>query len=195
MPSFYSSRYSRRRSTGSIRNHRSRVAFGGRDSDSELALCSVRSLTATAATFGRFGVAGIKYLPSLGLVFLNYRKVSFRKRHVQYRCGFHLQHQRHRRRNPELAEFGERPISPAGLSSFWTLVTGAISGFLTCFCSYRPPDSTGQLFAIYPRLRDVRIHPYLLGPSCWLCGRVGPVGQLSRTYFVEPDIFQSGGLL
>jgi hypothetical protein len=87
-------------------------------------------------------------------------------------------------------------ISQQGLSSFWTLVTGAISGLLDVLLILvgliiLPVTFTlfTLLYAMYGSLL------YLVGPFVLALWPSRSMGQLSRTYFVNLMIFQSWGLL
>ena len=106
------------------------------------------------------GVAGIKYLV-LGLVFLNYQS-AFRSVNGMFNSvadfiyntngiGDVIQSWL----NSVSAYLGQQ-----GLSSFWTLVTGALSGLLDVLLILSRSDySPCQLYVVHARLRDVRIDP------------------------------------
>lgn len=142
------------------------------------------------------GVAGIKYLV-LGLVFLNYQQ-AFRSVNGMFNgvadyiyntngIGDVIQNWL----NSVSAYVGQQ-----GLSSFWTLVTGAISGLLDVLLILvgliiLPVSYT--LFTLAYVLYGSIL--YLVGPFVLALWPSRAMGQLSRTYFVNLMIFQSWGLL
>jgi len=142
------------------------------------------------------GVAGIKYLV-LGLVFLNYQQ-AFRSVNGMFNgvadyiyntngIGDVIQNWL----NSVSAYVGQQ-----GLSSFWTLVTGAISGLLDVLLILvglviLPVSYT--LFTLAYVLYGSIL--YLAGPFVLALWPSKSMGQLSRTYFVNLMIFQSWGLL
>jgi len=142
------------------------------------------------------GVAGIKYL-ILGLVFINYQQ-AFRSVNEMFNgvadyiyktngIGDVIQNWL----NSVSAYVGQQ-----GLSSFWTLVTGAISGLLDVLLILvgliiLPVSYT--LFTLAYVLYGSIL--YLVGPFVLALWPSPAMGQLSRTYFVNLMIFQSWGLL
>src|ERR1700722_20223216 len=142
------------------------------------------------------GVAGIKYLV-LGLVFINYQQ-AFRSVNGMFNgvadyiyntngIGDVIQNWL----NSVSAYVGQQ-----GLSSFWTLVTGAISGLLDVLLILvgliiLPVSYT--LFTLAYVLYGSIL--YLVGPFVLALWPSRAMGQLSRTYFVNLMIFQSWGLL
>ena len=142
------------------------------------------------------GVAGIKYL-ILGLVFINYQQ-AFRSVNGMFNgvadyiyntngIGDVIQNWL----NSVSAYVGQQ-----GLSSFWTLVTGAISGLLDVLLILvgliiLPVSYT--LFTLAYVLYGSIL--YLVGPFVLALWPSRAMGQLSRTYFVNLMIFQSWGLL
>ncbi len=142
------------------------------------------------------GVAGIKYLV-LGLVFINYQQ-AFRSVNGMFNgvadfiyntngIGDVIQNWL----NSVSAYVGQQ-----GLSSFWTLVTGAISGLLDVLLILvgliiLPVSYT--LFTLAYVLYGSIL--YLVGPFVLALWPSRSMGHLSRTYFVNLMIFQSWGLL
>src|SRR5581483_2248409 len=142
------------------------------------------------------GIAGIKYLV-LGLVFLNYQQ-AFRAVNGMFNSvadfiyntngiGDVIQNWL----NALSAYVGQQ-----GLSSFWTLVTGAISGLLDVLLILvglviLPVSYT--LFTLAYALYGSIL--YLAGPLVLALWPSRAMGQLARTYFVNLMIFQSWGLL
>jgi hypothetical protein len=142
------------------------------------------------------GIAGIKYLV-LGLVFLNYQQ-AFRSVNGMFNSvadfiyntngiGDVIQNWL----NALSAYVGQQ-----GLSSFWTLVTGAISGLLDILLILvglviLPVSYT--LFTLAYALYGSIL--YLVGPFVLALWPSRAMGQLARTYFVNLMIFQSWGLL
>jgi hypothetical protein len=142
------------------------------------------------------GVAGIKYLV-LGLVFLNYQS-SFRSVNGMFNSvadfiyntngiGDVIQSWL----NSVSAYIGQQ-----GLSSFWTLVTGAIPGLLDVILILVGlvilPVSYTLFTLAYAMYGSIL---YLVGPFVLALWPSRSMGQLSRTYFVNLMIFQSWGLL
>jgi hypothetical protein len=142
------------------------------------------------------GVAGIKYLV-LGLVFLNYQS-AFRSVNGMFNSvadfiyntngiGDVIQNWL----NAVSAYIGQQ-----GLSSFWTLVTGAISGLLDVMLILVGliilPVSYTLFTLAYAMYGSIL---YLIGPFVLALWPSRIMGQLSRTYFVNLMIFQSWGLL
>jgi hypothetical protein len=142
------------------------------------------------------GVAGIKYLV-LGLVFLNYQQ-AFRSVNGMFNSvadfiyntngiGDVVQNWL----NSVSAYMGQQ-----GLSSFWTLVTGAISGLLDMLLILAGliilPVSYTLFTLAYAMYGSIL---YIIGPFVLALWPSRAMGQLSRTYFVNLMIFQSWGLL
>ena len=142
------------------------------------------------------GVASIKYLV-LGLVFLNYQS-AFRSVNGMFNSvadfiyntngiGDVIQSWL----NSVSAYIGQQ-----GLSSFWTLVTGAISGLLDVILILVGlvilPVSYTLFTLAYAMYGSIL---YLIGPFVLALWPSRMMGQLSRTYFVNLMIFQSWGLL
>ena len=142
------------------------------------------------------GVAGIKYL-ILGLVFINYQQ-AFRSVNGMFNgvadyiyntngIGDVIQNWL----NSVSAYVGQQ-----GLSSFWTLVTGAISGLLDVLLILVGliilPVSYTLFTLAYVMYGSIL---YLVGPFVLALWPSHAMGQLSRTYFVNLMIFQSWGLL
>jgi hypothetical protein len=142
------------------------------------------------------GVAGIKYLV-LGLVFLNYQQ-AFRSVNGMFNgvadyiyntngIGDVIQNWL----NSVSAYVGQQ-----GLSSFWTLVTGAVSGLLDVLLILVGliilPVSYTLFTLAYVMYGSIL---YLVGPFVLALWPSRSMGQLSRTYFVNLMIFQSWGLL
>jgi hypothetical protein len=142
------------------------------------------------------GVAGIKYLV-LGLVFINYQQ-AFRSVNGMFNgvadfiyntnaIGDVIQNWL----NSVSAYVGQQ-----GLSSFWTLVTGAISGLLDVLLILAGliilPVSYTLFTLAYVMYGSIL---YIVGPLVLALWPSRSMGQLSRTYFVNLMIFQSWGLL
>jgi hypothetical protein len=142
------------------------------------------------------GAAGIKYLV-LGLVFINYQQ-AFRSVNGMFNgvadfiyntngIGDVIQNWL----NSVSAYVGQQ-----GLSSFWTLVTGAISGLLDVLLILVGliilPVSYTLFTLAYVMYGSIL---YLVGPFVLALWPSRSMGQLSRTYFVNLMIFQSWGLL
>jgi len=142
------------------------------------------------------GIAGVKYLV-LGLVFVNYQQ-AFRGVNGMFNSvadfiyntngiGDVIQNWLN-----SLSAF----IGQQGLSSFWTLVTGAIPGLLDVLLILvglviLPVSYT--LFTLAYALYGSIL--YLVGPFVLALWPSRSMGQISRTYFVNLMIFQSWGLL
>jgi len=142
------------------------------------------------------GVAGVKYLV-LGLVFLNYQQ-AFRSVNGMFNgvadfiyntngIGDVVQNWL----NSVSAYVGQQ-----GLSSFWTLVTGAMSGLLDMLLILVGliilPVSYTLFTLAYAMYGSIL---YIIGPFVLALWPSRAMGQLSRTYFVNLMIFQSWGLL
>src|ERR1700751_618347 len=142
------------------------------------------------------GVAGIKYLV-LGLVFLNYQS-TFRSVNGMFNSvadfiystngiGDVIQSWL----NSVSAYIGQQCSS-----SFWTLVTGAISGLLDVILILVGlvilPVSYTLFTLAYAMYGSIL---YLIGPFVLALWPSRIMGQLSRTYFVNLMVFQSWGLL
>ena len=142
------------------------------------------------------GVAGIKYLV-LGLVFLNYQS-AFRSVNAMFNgvadfiyntngIGDVIQ---------SWLNSVSTYIGQQGLSSFWTLVTGAISGLLDVLLILIGliilPVSYTLFTLAYAMYGSIL---YLVGPFVLALWPSRAMGQLSRTYFVNLMVFQSWGLL
>lgn len=142
------------------------------------------------------GVAGIKYLV-LGLVFLNYQS-AFRSVNGMFNSvadfiyntngiGDVIQNWL----NSVSAYIGQQ-----GSSSFWTLVTGAISGLLDVLLILLGliilPVSYTLFTLAYAMYGSIL---YLIGPFVLALWPSRIMGQLSRTYFINLMVFQSWGLL
>jgi hypothetical protein len=142
------------------------------------------------------GVAGIKYLV-LGLVFLNYQS-AFRSVNGMFNSVADFIYNTNgigdviqTWLNSVSAYIGQQ-----GLSSFWTLVTGAISGLLDVILILVGlvilPVSYTLFTLAYAMYGSIL---YLIGPFVLALWPSRIMGQLSRTYFVNLMIFQSWGLL
>ncbi len=142
------------------------------------------------------GIAGIKYLV-LGLVFLNYQS-AFRSVNGMFNSvadfiyntngiGDVIQSWL----NSVSAYIGQQ-----GSSSFWTLVTGAISGLLDVLLILLGlvilPVSYTLFTLAYAMYGSIL---YLVGPFVLAFWPSRMMGHLSRTYFVNLMVFQSWGLL
>jgi hypothetical protein len=142
------------------------------------------------------GVAGIKYLV-LGLVFINYQQ-AFRSVNGMFNgvadfiyntngIGDVIQN---------WLKSVSAYVGQQGLSSFWTLVTGAISGLLDVLLILVGliilPVSYTLFTLAYVMYGSIL---YLVGPFVLALWPSRSMGQLSRTYFVNLMIFQSWGLL
>jgi hypothetical protein len=142
------------------------------------------------------GVAGIKYLV-LGLVFLNYQS-AFRSVNGTFNSVADFIYKTNgigdviqSWLNSVSAYIGQQ-----GLSSFWTLVTGALSGLLDVLLILVGliilPVSYTLFTLAYAMYGSIL---YLVGPFVLALWPSRAMGQLSRTYFVNLMIFQSWGLL
>jgi hypothetical protein len=142
------------------------------------------------------GVASIKYLV-LGLVFVNYQQ-AFRSVNGMFNSvadfiyntngiGDVIQNWL----NSVSAYVGQQ-----GQSSFWTLVTGAISGLLDVLLILTGliilPISYTLFTLAYATYGSIL---YTVGPFVLALWPSRAMGQLSRTYLVNLMIFQSWGLL
>lgn len=142
------------------------------------------------------GMAGIKYLV-LGLVFLDYPS-AFRSVNGMFNTvadfiyntngiGDVIQNWLN-----SISTY----IGQQGLSSFWTLVTGAISGLLDVLLiliGLIILPVTYTLFTLAYAMYGSIL--YVVGPFVLALWPSRAMGQLSRTYFVNLMIFQSWGLL
>ncbi|HEX3107098.1 MAG TPA: hypothetical protein VHQ22_21880 [Terriglobales bacterium] len=142
------------------------------------------------------GIAGIKYLV-LGLVFLNYQS-AFRSVNGMFNSVADFIYNTNGIGDvvQNWLNSVSAYISQQGLSSFWTLVTGAISGFLDVLLILVGlivlPISYTLFTLAYAMYGSVL---YLVGPFVLALWPSRAMGQLSRTYFVNLMIFQSWGLL
>jgi hypothetical protein len=142
------------------------------------------------------GIAGIKYL-ILGLVFLNYQQ-AFRSVNSMFNTVADFIYNTNGIGDviQNWLNSVSAYLSQQGLSSFWTLVTGAISGLLDVLLILigliiLPVSYT--LFTLAYALYGSIL--YLVGPFVLALWPSRTMGQLSRTYFVNLMIFQSWGLL
>jgi hypothetical protein len=142
------------------------------------------------------GVAGIKYLV-LGLVFLNYQQ-AFRSVNGMFNSVADFIYNTNgigdvvqSWLNSVSAYMGQQ-----GLSSFWTLVTGAIAGLLNMLLILAGliilPVSYTLFTLAYAMYGSIL---YIIGPFVLALWPSRAMGQLSRTYFVNLMVFQSWGLL
>jgi hypothetical protein len=142
------------------------------------------------------GVAGIKYLV-LGLVFLNYQQ-AFRSVNGMFNTVADFVYNTNGIGDviQNWLNSVSTYISQQGLSSFWTLVTGAISGLLNVLLILIGliilPVSYTLFTLAYAMYGSIL---YLVGPFVLALWPSRAMGQLSRTYFVNLMIFQSWGLL
>ena len=142
------------------------------------------------------GVAGIKYL-ILGLVFLNYQQ-AFRSVNGMFNSVADFIYNTNGIGDviQNLLNSVSTYISQQGLSSFWTLVTGAISGLLDVLLILVGliilPVSYTLFTLAYAMYGSIL---YLVGPFVLALWPSRAMGQLARTYFVNLMIFQSWGLL
>jgi hypothetical protein len=142
------------------------------------------------------GVAGIKYL-ILGLVFLNYQQ-AFRSVNGMFNTVADFIYNTNGIGDVIQSWLNSVSayISQQGLSSFWTLVTGAISGLLDVLLILVGliilPVSYTLFTLAYAMYGSIL---YLVGPFVLALWPSRAMGQLSRTYFVNLMIFQSWGLL
>ena len=142
------------------------------------------------------GVAGIKYLV-LGLVFLNYQQ-AFRSVNGMFNTVADFIYNTNGIGDVIQSWLNSVStyISQQGLSSFWTLVTGAISGLLDVLLILVGliilPVSYTLFTLAYAMYGSIL---YLVGPFVLALWPSRTMGQLSRTYFVNLMIFQSWGLL
>lgn len=142
------------------------------------------------------GIAGIKYL-ILGLIFLNYQQ-AFRSVNGMFNTVTDFIYNTNGIGDviQNWLNSVSGYLSQQGLSSFWTLVTGAISGLLDVLLILvgliiLPVSYT--LFTLAYALYGSIL--YLVGPLVLALWPSRAMGQLSRTYFVNLMIFQSWGLL
>src|SRR5438876_6424622 len=142
------------------------------------------------------GVAGVKYL-ILGLVFLNYQS-AFRSVNGMFNAVADFIYNTNGIGDviQNWLNSVSAYISQQGLSSFWTLVTGAISGLLDVLLILVGliilPVSYTLFTLAYAMYGSIL---YLIGPFVLALWPSRAMGQLSRTYFVNLMIFQSWGLL
>ena len=142
------------------------------------------------------GVAGIKYLV-LGLVFLNYQS-AFRSVNGMFNSVADFIYNTNGIGDVIQSWLNSVSsyISQQGISSFWTLVTGAISGFLNVLLILVGliilPVSYTLFTLAYAMYGSIL---YLVGPFVLALWPSRVMGQLSRTYFVNLMVFQSWGLL
>jgi hypothetical protein len=142
------------------------------------------------------GVAGMKYLV-LGLVFLNYQS-AFRAVNGMFNSVADFIYNTNGIGDviQNWLNSVSAYISQQGLSSFWTLVTGAISGLLDVLLILVGliilPVSYTLFTLAYAMYGSIL---YLVGPFVLALWPSRAMGQLSRTYFVNLMIFQSWGLL
>jgi hypothetical protein len=142
------------------------------------------------------GVAGVKYLV-LGLVFLNYQS-AFRSVNSMFNSVADFIYNTNGIGDVIQSWLNSVSayISQQGLSSFWTLVTGAISGLLDVLLilvGLIILPVTYTLFTLAYAMYGSIL--YLVGPFVLALWPSRSMGQLSRTYFVNLMIFQSWGLL
>ncbi|MGE5113646.1 MAG: hypothetical protein ACM3JB_22515 [Acidobacteriaceae bacterium] len=142
------------------------------------------------------GVAGIKYLV-LGLVFLNYQS-AFRSVNGMFNSVADFIYNTNGIGDvvQNWLNSVSAYISQQGISSFWTLVTGAISGLLNVLLILVGliilPVSYTLFTLAYAMYGSIL---YLVGPFVLALWPSRTMGQLSRTYFVNLMVFQSWGLL
>jgi len=142
------------------------------------------------------GVAGIKYLV-LGLVFLNYQS-AFRSVNGMFNSVADFIYNTNGIGDVIQSWLNSVSsyISQQGVSSFWTLVTGAISGLLNVLLILVGliilPVSYTLFTLAYAMYGSIL---YLVGPFVLALWPSRAMGQLSRTYFVNLMVFQSWGLL
>jgi hypothetical protein len=142
------------------------------------------------------GVAGVKYLV-LGLVFLNYQS-AFRSVNGMFNSVADFIYNTNGIGDVIQSWLNSVSayISQQGVSSFWTLVTGAISGLLNVLLILVGliilPVSYTLFTLAYAMYGSIL---YLVGPFVLALWPSRAMGQLSRTYFVNLMVFQSWGLL
>lgn len=142
------------------------------------------------------GAAGIKYLV-LGLVFVNYQQ-AFRSVNGMFNTVADFIYNTNGIGDviQNWLNSVSTYISQQGLSSFWTLVTGAISGLLNVLLILVGliilPVSYTLFTLAYAMYGSIL---YLMGPFVLALWPSRAMGQLARTYFVNLMIFQSWGLL
>ena len=138
------------------------------------------------------GVAGIKYLV-LGLLFLNYQQ-AFRSVNGMFNTVADFIYNTNGIGDviQNWLNSVSAYINQQGLSSFWTLVTGAISGLLDVLLILIGllilPVSYTLFTLAYAMYGSIL---YLVGPFVLALWPSRSMGQLSRTYFVNRMIFQS----
>jgi len=159
-------------------------------------LCAVYEAYSNGGDVRALGVAGIKYLV-LGLVFLNYQQ-AFRSVNGMFNSVADFIYNTNGIGDviQNWLNSVSAYISQQGLSSFWTLVTGAISGLLDVLLILVGliilPVSYTLFTLAYAMYGSIL---YLVGPFVLALWPSRAMGQLSRTYFVNLMIFQSWGLL
>jgi hypothetical protein len=142
------------------------------------------------------GVAGTKYLV-LGLVFLNYQS-AFRSVNGMFNSVADFIYNTNGIGDVIQSWLNSVStyIGQQGLSSFWTLVTGAISGLLDMLLILVGliilPVSYTLFTLAYAMYGSIL---YLIGPFVLALWPSRIMGQLSHTYFVNLMVFQSWGLL
>jgi hypothetical protein len=142
------------------------------------------------------GVAGIKYLV-LGLVFINYQQ-AFRSVNGMFNSVADFIYNTNGIGDviQNWLNSVSTYVGQQGLSSFWTLVTGVISGLLDVllilFGLIILPVSYTLFTLAYVMYGSIL---YLVGPFVLALWPSRAMGQLSRAYFVNLMIFQSWGLL
>jgi hypothetical protein len=142
------------------------------------------------------GIAGVKYLV-LGLVFLNYQS-AFRSVNGMFNTVADFIYNTNGIGDviQNWLNSVSAYISQQGFSSFWSLVTGAITGLLDVLLILIGlvilPVSYTLFTLAYSMYGSIL---YLIGPFVLALWPSRAMGQLSRTYFVNLMIFQSWGLL
>lgn len=142
------------------------------------------------------GVAGIKYLV-LGVVFLNYQQ-AFRSVNGMFNTVADFIYNTNGIGDviQNWLNSVSSYMSQQGISSFWSLVTGAISGLLSVLLILVGliilPVSYTLFTLAYAMYGSIL---YLVGPFVLALWPSRAMGQLARTYFVNLMIFQSWGLL
>jgi hypothetical protein len=159
-------------------------------------LCAVYEAYSNGGDVRALGVAGVKYLV-LGLVFLNYQS-AFRSENGMFNSVADFIYNTNGIGDVIQSWLNSVStyIGQQGLSSFWTLVTGAISGLLDVLLILVGliilPVSYTLFTLAYAMYGSIL---YLIGPFVLAFWPSRIMGQLSRTYFVNLMIFQSWGLL
>jgi len=142
------------------------------------------------------GIAGVKYLV-LGLVFLNYQS-AFRSVNGMFNTVADFIYNTNGIGDviQNWLNSVSAYINQQGFSSFWSLVTGAISGLLDVLLILIGlvvlPVSYTLFTLAYAMYGSIL---YLIGPFVLALWPSRAMGQLSRTYFVNLMIFQGWGLL